>query len=60
MEEQRQAQVELHHKSILEDLAEKEKMLADGLAGFTERRLLNDLANLRRKDAGVGPAPSPR
>lgn len=57
VEEQRQAQVELHHKSILEDLAEKEKMLADGLAGFTERRLLNDLANLRRKDAGVGPAP---
>jgi hypothetical protein len=58
VEERAQATMAEMHPSVLEQREKMRALVADGLAGYTEARLLADMAALRRKDPTIGHAPA--
>jgi hypothetical protein len=52
-----EAEMQRQHPGVLDDREKMRALVADGLAGATEKRLLDEWAALRRKDPRVGTAP---
>jgi GGDEF domain-containing protein len=57
VEEQAQAEMERLHPGILDDIKRMRAEVADALQDVAEKRILDELAALRRKDPSLGEAP---